>query len=187
MYNRNLRKPSPNKNVHKFASGKTGRTLVVESCLEFDTCFHLEYSKDVISYREQPTGFYYEFEGKSRPYTPDFEVKYVNSTVLIENKEAKEISVPEFQAQFSAKVRKSKALGKALILVTERQVRLYPILNNLKLLHRYTGISSITTLQREILQVVSKVGLVQLSGLSTQFDVSLGELKANSLALIGRC
>lgn len=44
----------------------------VESSLEFDSCFHLEYSFDVESFEAQPQGFYYDFEGKRCPYTSDF-------------------------------------------------------------------------------------------------------------------
>ncbi|QLE83954.1 hypothetical protein FLM48_01930 [Shewanella sp. Scap07] len=43
MYIRNLRKPSPNKNVFKFASAKVSETIMCESTLEFDACFHHEY------------------------------------------------------------------------------------------------------------------------------------------------
>ena len=41
MYIRNLRKPSPNKNVFKFASAKVSNVIMCESTLEFDACFQV--------------------------------------------------------------------------------------------------------------------------------------------------
>ncbi len=76
---RNLRKPSPNKNVFKFASEKVGKAIMCESTLEFDACFHNEYNNAIESYGSQPEGFKYNFEGKSLPYTPDTLVRYVPS------------------------------------------------------------------------------------------------------------
>lgn len=47
MYNRNLRKPHPNKNIFKFSSAKNSSVVMCESTLEFDACFHLEYSPSI--------------------------------------------------------------------------------------------------------------------------------------------
>ncbi|WP_293268787.1 hypothetical protein [Neptunomonas sp.] len=38
--------------------------MTVESALESDTCFHFEYSSDVISFEAQLEGFYYGFFGQ---------------------------------------------------------------------------------------------------------------------------
>ena len=58
MYRRHL-KHSRVKNLFKFVSAKMDTVLTVESSLEFDTCFHLEYSPSVKFYEAQPEGFYY--------------------------------------------------------------------------------------------------------------------------------
>ena len=50
--------------------------FTVESALEFDACFHLEYSHDITSYEAQPEGFIYEFNGGPCPYTPDFKINH---------------------------------------------------------------------------------------------------------------
>ena len=76
MYRRRL-KHSPVKNLFRFASSKTKSVLTVESALEFDTCFHLEYSPEITTFEAQPEGLYYSFEGKCCPYTPDFKVHYL--------------------------------------------------------------------------------------------------------------
>ena len=144
MYRRNLKHSRVN-NIFKFASQKMKTVLTVESFLEFDTCFHFEYSPDVISFEAQPLGFKYQFDEKECTYTPDFlvadkkhgerfiEVKPVNKTIN-----------EEFRLRFAAKQQQSLLLGKSLILVTEQQIRINPILNNLKLLHRYSGFQSFT-------------------------------------------
>lgn len=73
MYVRNLRKPSATKNVYKFASSKNRGVILCESSLERDCCYHLEYSKDVISFQSQPEGFYYSSGNKRCLYTPGFQ------------------------------------------------------------------------------------------------------------------
>jgi hypothetical protein len=64
---RNLRKPSPNKNVFKFASTKVSDAIMYESRLEFDACFHHEYNDEIESYGSQPEGLKYGFNGKILP------------------------------------------------------------------------------------------------------------------------
>ena len=57
MYVRNLRKPSPVKNLFRFASTKSSELIMCESSLEFDACFHLEYNEDILTFQSQPEGF----------------------------------------------------------------------------------------------------------------------------------
>jgi hypothetical protein len=83
MYIRNLRKPAPNKNVFKFASAKVGEAIMCESSLEFDACFHHEYNENVKCFRSQPEGFYYSFEGKKLPYTPDAIIYNNDGSVIL--------------------------------------------------------------------------------------------------------
>jgi hypothetical protein len=64
MYVRNLRKPSPNKNVYKFVSSKNRCSVMCESSLEYDCCYHLEYSDDVVRYESQPKGYRFSYQGK---------------------------------------------------------------------------------------------------------------------------
>jgi hypothetical protein len=46
--------------------------MTVESALEFDTCFHFEYSPKITSFEAQPEGYYYNYLDKKLPYTPGF-------------------------------------------------------------------------------------------------------------------
>ncbi len=71
MYRRNL-KHSCVKNLFKFACLKMDSAMTVKSGLEFDTCFHFEYSPDVISFAAQREEFYYGFLGKELSYAPGF-------------------------------------------------------------------------------------------------------------------
>lgn len=47
--------------------------FTVESSMEFETCFHLEFFSRIETFEAQPEGYYY-FEGQKFPYTPDFRV-----------------------------------------------------------------------------------------------------------------
>lgn len=186
MYRRNL-KHSRVKNLFKFSSLKNNTVLTVESALEFDTCFHLEYCKEIVCFEAQPEGFYYHFEGKKLPYTPDFRVSYEDGReAFLEIKPASKIDGDEFRRKFVGKMEVAKSLGCPLSLVTDNQIRVNPVLYNLKLLHRYTGIVGINAIQAQLLKVVRASGLVSINDLSQRIHVSSGELKANALALISR-
>ncbi len=186
MYRRNL-KHSRVKNLFKFASIKNNSVLTVESALEFDSCFHLEYCKEIVSFEAQPEGFYYPFPGKRLPYTPDFKVRYADGRdAFLEIKPVSKIEGDEFRQKFIAKMDMAKSLNCPLSLVTDNQIRVNPVLYNLKLLHRYTGIVGVNTLQTQLLKVVRSSGLVSIGDLSRRVDMTEGELKANVLAMISR-
>lgn len=179
MYIRNLRKPSPNKNVFKFASAKVGEAIMCESALEFDACFHNEYNDAIESYGSQPEGYKYNFNGKSLPYTPDTLVRYIDkSERLHEYKPYNALSSPLFRAKFTARKEAALQQGIELILVTDKQIRINPILNNLKLLHRYSGVYEVNSIQFELLHAIQLLGKVKLNDIAQQFSLSLGESRA---------
>lgn len=185
MYIRNLRKPSPNKNVFKFASEKVGNAIMCESTLEFDACFHNEYNDLIESYGSQPEGFKYNFRGKSLPYTPDTLVRYVDKSERFhEYKPYSAISCPIFREKFIARKAVAQQLGIELILVTDRQIRVHPILNNLKLLHRYSGVYGVSYIQHELLKAIKNSGQIKLNDVASQFDLTLGESRSFLYALI---
>ncbi|MDI3326526.1 Tn7 transposase TnsA N-terminal domain-containing protein [Pontibacterium granulatum] len=181
MYRRNL-KYSRVKNLFKFASPKMDNVLVVESALEYDACFHFEYSPDIVAFEAQPEGFYYSFCGKRLPYTPDFRVyDRVNGVRYIEVKPASKTLKQVFRDKFSALQSTANELGVPLILVTERQIRVSPILNNLKLLHRYSGIQSLTPLHFKLLDLVKSSGMVRVRNLIEATNESEGVVLASTL------
>ena len=181
MYRRNL-KHSRVKNLFKFASLKMDSIMTVESALEFDTCFHFEYSPDVISFEAQPEGFYYSFNGKELPYTPDFLVVHkVNGTRFVEVKPVTKTANPDFRERFICRQERAIELGAPVIWVTERQIRLNPILNNLKLLHRYAGLQSFTDLHFIILELVKKSGVVSVRNLISATRAMEGDVLASTV------
>ena len=137
--------------------------FTVESALEFDACFHLEYSHDIHSYEAQPEGFVYQFEGKTCPYTPDFKIQHVQTGIqFLEIKPAEKANDLEFIERFKAKKIQSTQNGIPLILVTEKQIRIDPILCNLKLLHRYSGSIRLTPIQIFLLSEIKSLGKVSI-------------------------
>ena len=75
-------------------------------------------------------------------------------------------------------------LGKPLILVTEQQIRINPILNNLKLLHRYSGFQSLTPLQYKLLELIKSFGMIRIVKIIQSQKSSEGEVLASVLGLI---
>lgn len=186
MYRRHL-KHSRVKNLFKFVSAKMNTVFTVESSLEFDTCFHLEYSPAVRSFEAQPEGYYYIFEGRECPYTPDFRVvDERGNPYFIEVKPSAKVATPDFLQRFPIKQQKAIELRSPLKLVTERQIRVDPILGNLKLLHRYSGFQSFTTLHMQLLGLVRQLGRVSLSKLSDSTGAPTEDIFATALSLIAR-
>lgn len=165
MYRRRL-KHSRVKNLYKFASPKMNRVLTVESSLEFDACFHFEYTSSISSYEAQPEGFYYSFGDKQLPYTPDFLVfDKSRGSRFIEVKPYAELENEDFKEKFSCRQKSAMENGVPLLLVTDKQVRVNPVLCNLKLLHRYSGLKTLTPLHLMLLDIVRKSGKVRVRDL----------------------
>lgn len=142
------------------------RVLTVESSLEFDACFHFEYTSTVSSYEAQPEGFYYSFGDKQLPYTPDFLVfDEARGSRFIEVKPCTELESEEFREKFRGRQRSALEHGIPLFLVTDKQIRVDPILCNLKLLHRYSGLKTLTPLHLMLLDIVRKSGKVRVQDL----------------------
>nr|WP_240314448.1 Tn7 transposase TnsA N-terminal domain-containing protein [Vibrio tetraodonis] len=150
------------------------RTL---SILEFDFCFHLEYNVDVESFISQPTGFYYKFNQRQCRYTPDFlAIDQNKQSTFFEVKHSSQILKPDFRARFKEKQNVTlQEFDRRLILVTEKQIRLGPVLTNLKLLHRYSGMRTITKFQKQVLAYVQGKGMVKLQEIAHYFELSEAE------------
>lgn len=187
MYIRSLRKPSANKNIFKFASTKINKTIMCESTIEFDACFHHEYNNDIESFESQPKGFFYEFEGCKRPYTPDCLIKYTDNTFQYqEYKPLNKTLGQTFKAEFLEKQKASTALGIELILVTNKQIRVEPVLNNLKLLHRYSGICQPNDTHIELVKTIKSLGKVSLRDIPLTNIYGEGKMRAFLCLLIGK-
>lgn len=186
MYVRNLRKPSANKNVYKFVSLKNGCTIMCEGSLEYDCCYYLEYSDDVVRYQSQPKGYRFPCRGKQHPYTPDFLVhKKDGTSYLLEVKPLSKTFSSEFQDMFHQKQIMASELGVPLLLVTDRQIRNDVHLNNLKLVHRYSGCIENSNHLESVWSAVSQSSSICIKALSEILNLTIGEVFASVLRLIG--
>ncbi|MBW8190953.1 Tn7 transposase TnsA N-terminal domain-containing protein [Neiella marina] len=185
MYDQ-TKKSSHVHNICKFMSLKNDAVVRTLSILEFDFCFHLEYDPEVASYQSQPDGFKYRFNNRLCRYTPDFLVEDGNSeAAFFEVKHSSQILKPDFRARFAEKQRISLSeYGKRLILVTEKQIRLDPVIGNLKLLHRYSGLQTITALQKAVLKFVQKHQQVTLLDVALSLGTSERETLISALSWI---
>ncbi|GAA4875224.1 TnsA endonuclease N-terminal domain-containing protein [Ferrimonas pelagia] len=183
MYRRNLGH-SRVKNLFRFASPKMNHVLTVESSLEFDACFHFEYSPTIEQFEAQPKGFYYTFNGRQCGYTPDFAVLDKGVRRFIEVKPQSKATKSDFRNRFYAKQLQANALGLNLVLVTDRQIRVNPILNNLKLVHRYSGFQAATSLHLHLLRMIKRVGSVTVAELVEASGEEPGSVLATTLSLV---
>ncbi|MDP5033105.1 Tn7 transposase TnsA N-terminal domain-containing protein [Paraglaciecola sp.] len=139
MYKRKLTKSAIN-NIHRFASFKNNSFVEVESTLEFEACFHFEFSKKITRFESQPIGYEYKLGGKVRRYTPDFLIQFSSGELMYyEIKPFNKTVGEEFLGEFQAKQLEAKHRGIKLGLITDREIRINPLLNNLKILHRYAS------------------------------------------------
>jgi len=177
MYKRTLKK-STVKNIHKFASKKCDKMMVLESSLEYDACFHFEFSKKIVMYEPQPIGFHYELCGQVRSYTPDFLITLDNEEqIFYEVKPFCKTQSEEFDLEFKAKQSAALNLGIELELITERKIRVKPLIDNLKLLHRYHRLEQkLTPFQKQLLKLVASAESLTLSYLINNTQTSYAKI-----------
>jgi hypothetical protein len=122
----------------KFPSRKMDRMIHWESQLERDAVLLFEFSGGVAAYREQPLRTHYTLDGKTRRYTPDFEITFQTGEVLlIEVKPSAKVKEPE-EARRLARVKEHfRSEGSSLRIITEIEIRQEQLLANLRALFRY--------------------------------------------------
>jgi TnsA endonuclease N terminal len=123
--------------IGKFPSRKAGRNVWYESTIERDFIYLLEFDWDVVRYKEQPFRVKYIYEGERCTYVPDFFVQRRNKFQIVENK-------PEEKANTEANKRRYRILkaiflelGYEFLIATEKQIRIKPLLANVKIFWRY--------------------------------------------------
>lgn len=117
-----------------FPSMKTGMSITWESTLERDALYLFEFSPGVRSYREyQIQEIYYDDAGNPKRYYPDFVLELTNGTeVLVEVKpeaRLKQTAVRKKMEQIAARF---QACGRPFLILTDRDIRRLPRLENLK-------------------------------------------------------
>ncbi|WP_231119421.1 TnsA endonuclease N-terminal domain-containing protein [Vibrio natriegens] len=160
---RNL-KNSKVKNISRFVSLKTDSVQVTESDLEFDACFHFEFAPQIKSFETQPLGFKYRLNGRLRRYTPDVLCNFFDGYAPYYEIKPKHIAEQEeFKEKFEAQKDYALAGGHDLLLLTEDDIQIYPLLENLKIIHRYACADGLDDIQFGLLKLFQKYGQLRIS------------------------
>jgi len=112
-----------------------------ESQLERDAVYLFEFSSGVSAYREQPLTTHYPIDGKSRRYTPDFEITFCTGEVtLIEIKPEEKLLDPKEQRRFEHIHEHFARNAQPFRIMTDREIRQSEnLLENLRFLMRHRG------------------------------------------------
>lgn len=189
---RQIPRNSTEKNISRFVSLKTNSIQTTESILEFDACFHFEFSHEILAFEAQPLTYHYQLNDKTRRYTPDFRCDFDNGdTILFEVKPKIKTLSDEFKEKFHAQRKAAIEMGSDLELITDEDIRIYPLLDNLKIIHRYACLDELDDLQRSILNLFKNYAEYRVSQLlkrskvhSTIFLPALYDLIAKHLLTI---
>tara|TARA_R110001592_G_scaffold240606_4_gene500669 strand:- start:5828 stop:6373 length:546 start_codon:yes stop_codon:yes gene_type:complete len=113
--------------------------VLVESPLEEDYCFHLEADASVLRYFPQPKTFVVSGDYfKTRNYTPDFEVHFqCGRMAYVEVKKDFESLDEIYLHKLHLVSIEMKNNGYEFLHVDETQIRMEPLLSNLRKLQRY--------------------------------------------------
>ena len=135
MKRRKLHK-SRSKQIFGFNSLKSGKFFRVESPIEFDASYGLEFRSDIASFEAQPPGYEYDTFGKKGKYTPDFGTTFTEQGKegRIEVKSDEETESRKFKEIFAQKQAAADELNTPLQLLKASDIRKEPLLSNLKLL-----------------------------------------------------
>ncbi|MEZ8295544.1 TnsA endonuclease N-terminal domain-containing protein [Vibrio splendidus] len=175
------------KNISRFVSLKTNSIHTVESDLEFDACFHFEFSPQIITFEAQPIGFEYFIEGKVHRYTPDFLVTYKDSYQSFYEIKPKHIAEKdEFKEKFRAQKEQALGCGKDLHVLTDDDIQIYPLLDNLRIIHRYACDERLNSIQRNILNLFKKYGELRIEQVVQYSSVHSSQLLPSLYDLIAR-
>ena len=121
---RKVVKRSNHGHVYKFASQKCGRTIQLESSLEYDLAIILEFEPGVILYQEQPLELQIVMDDKIKTVYPDMMVfQDDGSTQIIEVKPAEKAQRPPIMKKFELEHQALESLGYQFKVFTECDIR----------------------------------------------------------------
>jgi hypothetical protein len=124
--------------IGTFPSIKIDRNVWHESTLERDYIYLLEFDWDVVRYKEQPFRAKYIYEGKSCTYVPDFFVQRKNKFQIVENKPEEKANTETNKLRYRILKSIFREQGYEFIVATEKQIRIEPLLENVKIFWRYS-------------------------------------------------
>lgn len=134
----------------RFPSRKSGRTVAFESLIERDALLLFEFSRGIVSYREQPYSIHYPLDGRTRKYTPDFELTLASGAVLlVEVKPEEKALAADEQRRLRRIGEHFSELGVAFRVLMDTQIRRGALLRNLNTLFPYLD-NTLSELQRRL-------------------------------------
>jgi hypothetical protein len=117
-----------------------GRMVAWESLLELAAIHLLEFSRGVLSYREQPVLIQYADGELIRDYYPDFEVVLFDGVAIhLEVKTTYQLTKPKIQSKFQAIAAHYQRRQQGFRLVTEKELQREPLLGNVRTLAYLVG------------------------------------------------
>jgi len=121
----------------KAATLKSPSILRCESPLEEEAAARFEACPDVVAITAQPRTFRYEFLGQTRRTTPDFELVLADGTIIyVEVKHSNQLRNPDLIDLLRARQDHCIAHGIGYFVVSDRWIRLEPVLENVRKLQR---------------------------------------------------
>lgn len=170
---RKVVKRSNHGHVYKFASQKCGRTIQLESGLEYDLAVILEFDPGVILFQEQPFQLEIIFDDKLRTVYPDLMVfRDDGSTQVIEVKPAEKAQLPNIRKKFELEHQVLESVGYQFKVITEHDIRSGFSLKNSRKLLPFRRISVGTLVRETVLSALkwrpmtAKELLLQINGLT---------------------
>jgi hypothetical protein len=123
--------------IGKFPSIKMGKMVWWESQIERDHLYLVEFDTDVLSYEEQPLKIRYYIDGEAHIYTPDLRVVRTFKKQIVEVKDWESAQKDEYIELFRRVAPICQREGYEFVVVTDRDIRIQPRLNNIKLIYKY--------------------------------------------------
>jgi len=136
---RSIHKVGRKRVIGSFMSAKMQRPVEWESQIERDLMYYLEFDDDVEMYSSQPVRYRYTLNDKYHYHYPDFKIirRSTRKPKFVEIKPFNETQKPDFIEKTDAIKVQMKKDGYDYDVITDSQLQVEPILNNLKLLYRY--------------------------------------------------
>ncbi len=122
-----------------FPSRKNGEAIAYESLHERDFLLHLEFAPDVATYAVQPEQMVLWIDGRSHTYTPDVRAERADrSHAYFEVKSDEAFAEPDCADWFAHIGRHFDERGEDFAVVTTSTIRRGFLIDNLRLLYRYS-------------------------------------------------
>lgn len=161
--------------VCSFPATKPNRkTILTESLLERDFCYHLEMDDNVVAYESQPEQIRYFYQGAYHTYTADFLAHSIDGTkTLYEIKDTRFLN-DEVEAQLCAVAEYANASGFQFEVVTEKEIRVRPYFTNLKHLCDARASAPINRhLEDEITSLIRTKGGLRIADILDEISISI--------------